>query len=66
MARGDSQSMVEQTFKQGYCRTEGKMTSFVSTLSPTGNWVCTTCSFRTKELLEEPMIKKPEHYFAYI
>lgn len=64
MARGDSQS-GEQTFKMGYCKTEKKMTQFVSTLSPKGGWVCTTCPFRVKELLKIPILPAPLN-FPYV
>jgi hypothetical protein len=55
--------MKTQIYKQAYCFVEKKMQKFISTLSPEDHWVCTTCSFRTSELLKEPKIKSEKIYY---
>lgn len=62
MSRGDSQLMGEQRFEMGYCKTENGMRQFVSTLSPRGSWVCTSCSFKTSKLLKAPTPKFSKDY----
>jgi len=49
-----------QEHKDGWCKFEKKMKTFVSTVSPKGFWVCTTCSFKTEKLLKPPVV--PQTY----
>jgi hypothetical protein len=50
-----------QTTGMGWCRREKKMTQHISTLSPTGYWVCTLCRCRCSELNPPPEAKKINH-----
>ncbi len=52
-----------QNTGMGWCRLEKKITQHISTLSPTGDWVCTICRCRCSELKPTPTPKKYKYNY---